>query len=108
VHLVPTIAVRVLARDTGRVMAYSSDTAPCESVARLVQGAHVLVHEATGPTIGHSSPAQAAAVARNAGVERLILIHYPVDADRDAILREARAVFPGTVELAEDFREYEL
>jgi len=108
VHLVPTIAVRVLSKDTGKVMVYSSDTTPCESVARLVEGADILIHEATGQMVGHSSPAQAAAVARNGGVRRLVLIHYRVDADPEGILAEARAVFGGPVELAEDFREYPL
>ncbi len=108
VHLVPTIAVRVLSKQSGHAMVYSSDTAPCESVARLVQGADILIHESTGPTIGHSSAAQAAAVARNAAVKRLILIHYPVNLDPATLLAEARAVFPGPVDLAEDFKEYEL
>jgi ribonuclease Z len=108
VHLVPTIALRVQVKSSGRVLAYSSDTAPCESVARLVRNADLLIHEATGPTIGHSSAAQAGRVARNAEAGRLVLIHYPVTSDPDRLLDEARSNYDGPVELAEDFRVYEL
>jgi len=58
-HHVPTIAVRVMCKETGRTIAYSSDTEPCEALARLAQGADILIHESTGDYAGHSTPAQA-------------------------------------------------
>jgi ribonuclease Z len=68
----------------------------------------VLIHEATGESIGHSSAAQAGATARDAGVESLVLIHYPVgDTDVAKLVEEARGTFSGDVRLAEDFMKIE-
>lgn len=105
---VETMALRFEDTATGRAIVYSSDTEPCEAVIHLAVGADLLIHEATGPHRGHSSPAQAAEVARAAGVEALALIHYPVQGvDLDA-WRRAAAGFDGPVRLARDGDVYAL
>ncbi|MBN1659390.1 MAG: MBL fold metallo-hydrolase [Anaerolineae bacterium] len=102
-----TIALRFDDRQGGGAMVYSSDTEPVEAVIRLAEGADLLVHEATGGQAGHSSPEEAGDVARDAGVERLALIHYPVvDTDLEAWQRRAAARFPGPVSLARDGEIY--
>jgi ribonuclease BN (tRNA processing enzyme) len=54
----------------------------------------------------HTPPKDAAAIAQQAGVGRLVLIHYPQD--RAArILAEAQAVFPNT-ELAREGHTLEI
>lgn len=73
-----TIGLRFDDTDTGGSAVYSSDTEPCDNLVRLAAGADLLLHEATGNYEGHSSPQEAAEVAREAGVRRLALIHYPV------------------------------
>jgi ribonuclease Z len=100
VHSVPTMGLRVEARRTGRVCAYSCDTEPTDAVARLARGAHLLVHEATGDFEGHASAAQAAEVAEKAGVDRLVLVHLPPEVP-EADLAAARARVPDTT-LGED------
>lgn len=103
-HLVPSMAVKVMDKATGGAIVYSGDTAPCEPLLRLARGVDVLIHEAAGPEHGHSSAAQAGALAQRAGVGQLYLIHYPVlGADLNALQAEARREFAGTVELARDF-----
>ncbi len=75
---------------------------------RLARDADILIHEATGEYYGHSTGADAARDALEANAKRLVLIHYPsVRGDPDAILEEARAIFQGPIELAEDFKVYE-
>lgn len=106
-HLIPAIAVKVMSRETGRAIVYSGDTEPCEALARLAQGADILIHEGTGDYAGHSSPAQAGAMARRCGVGKLVLIHFTApDADLEHLRRAAEAEFGGPVELAEDFAVY--
>jgi len=103
-HLVPTLALKMSNKATGRTVVYSSDTAPCPAVARLARGADVLIHEASGEAEGHSTPAQAGQVAREAGVGQLYLAHYPASGvDLNAWIEEAQRTFEGPVELARDY-----
>jgi ribonuclease Z len=97
-----TLALCFRNLDTGRTIVYSADSEPCQTLVRLASGADLLIHEATGAQRGHSSPGQAAWVAREAGVAQLVLIHYPVlGVDLDA-WRAAASEYGESVTLARD------
>jgi ribonuclease Z len=107
-HLVPAIGMRIESLGSGQVVAYSCDTEPCDEVIRLAQDVDVLIHEATGATLGHTSAAQAGEIAQQAGAKKLYLIHYdPRSEDPELLLKEARHTFLGPVALAEDFMSFE-
>jgi ribonuclease Z len=90
----------------GRLLVYTGDTRPHLSVIRASRGADLLIHEATfggdesarALETGHSTAAEAARVALEAGARRLVLTHISSRYNRDAseLLAEARAVFPET------------
>ena len=105
-HAVPCCGLRVeTAR--GHVIVYSGDTEPSAAITRLAEGADLLVHEATGAGPSHTSPADAARIAAEAGVKRLVLVHIgPMQDGGARLLDEARAVFPNT-ELGYDGASYE-
>lgn len=106
-HAVPCIGLRIEAPDGGAI-AYSGDTRPSPAIARLAEGVDILVHEATGAGPSHSSAAEAAEVARQAGAKRLVLVHLgPLPDGGHQLLQEARAIFPAT-ELGADGGRYEL
>lgn len=102
-HLIPTIGLRLEFLRSGKIAAYSSDTEPCRQVVRLAENADILIHEAAGESLGHSSPAQAAEIAGQARAHSLYLIHYSPEKDHAGLLLEAKKVFPGPVDLAWDF-----
>ncbi|MBC7262702.1 MAG: MBL fold metallo-hydrolase, partial [Chloroflexi bacterium] len=103
-HLVPGLMIKILNKISGRSIVYSGDTAPCDNLIRLAHGADVLIHEASGEYMGHSSAAQAGKAAQRARVKKLYLIHYPaLTADLNALLAQARQEFAGEAELARDF-----
>jgi len=111
----PNMALRFEAPGRPAVV-YSSDTEPCAAVEALARGAHTLIHEATFSErrprgVGaHSTAAQAGEVAARAGVARLILAHIDagLHGELDALREEARARFPGTVEIARELVPYPL
>lgn len=108
-HLVPTIGLRMEYDPGGKVAAYSCDTEPSQVVRRLADGADVLIHEATGGSVGHTSPEKAGEIAAQAGVKSLYLIHYPPNLIDPASLRNRAAqTFGGQVHVAEDFMEIAL
>ncbi len=105
-HLIPTVGLRVEFTREEKVVAYSCDTEPCGQVVELSAQASLLIHEATGASVGHSSPAQAGEIARQAEVKKLMLIHYSKEKGATA-LAEAKTVFSGPVQLAEDLMRLE-
>ncbi len=103
-HLIPTIGLRFEFPGPQKSMAYSCDTEPSPEVVELASGTDLLIHEATGESLGHSSPAQAGKIAREAETGSLYLIHYPTgNFDAPHWIAEAKTTFPGPVALAEDF-----
>ena len=100
-HLIPTLGLR-MEFPSGRVIAYTCDSEPCENVDKLAKGAHVLLHEAAGAAKGHSSPAQAGETAEKARVKQLILIHYDNRMEEETLLSAAKGNFSGEVLLAKD------
>lgn len=91
----------------GRTLVYSGDTRPHLALLETSRGADLLVHEATfggdealrAVETGHSTAAEAARIALEAGVRRLVLTHISPRYTRDApeLLAEAKAVFPETM-----------
>lgn len=107
-HIVPAVGLRMEFFGNHHIVAFSSDTEPCQSVVQLAKDANLLIHEAAGASHGHSSARQAALIATQAKAKKLALIHYatwnkPVS---DSLLEEAEEVFPGEVFLAKDFMEF--
>ena len=86
-----------------RSYAYCSDTAPFAELADWVRGADLLYHEATFPAemaemaekTFHSTTIQAATVAKDAGVKKLIVGHYSSRFPSvDFYLDEIQTIFP--------------
>ena len=89
----------------GRRVVFSGDTRPAREIERAATGADLLVHEATflerdralADEAGHSTAAQAAALAARAGVGLLALTHRSSRYPREEVLAEARTRFAASV-----------
>jgi ribonuclease Z len=99
----------------GRKIVISGDTAPSETVRVAAHEADLLVHEATfledeaerASDTAHSTARQAAAVAAEAEVRMLALVHLSTRYFARDVRDEAQAVFPNTV-VPRDFDAVEL
>jgi ribonuclease Z len=102
---------------SGRKLVYSGDTLPDRSTVEVARSADVLIHEATfaqqeqqrAEETGHSTAREAAEVAVQAGVQRLILTHLSARyADQPGVLlQEATKVFAHCV-VAKDGYQIEI
>lgn len=88
-----------------RSYAYCSDTIPLPSIVEQIKGVDLLFHEATfanedaprAKETFHTTAAQAAEVARSAGVKKLLIGHFSARyEDESMLLQEASAIFPDT------------
>jgi ribonuclease Z len=100
----------------GRKIVISGDTMPCEEMVAFSKNADVLVHEATfdselgdiAKEYGHTTAAQAAEIAKKAGVEKLFLVHIsPRYLDYRVIENDARKIFIQSF-VPKDFQEIEI
>ncbi len=89
----------------GRIIVLTGDTAPSPGTVAAAADADLLVHDSSfaeedvqrAAETGHSTAAQAAAVAAEAHVTMLALVHISARYHVGKVLDEARAVFPETV-----------
>jgi ribonuclease Z len=100
---------------TGAKLVMTGDMGETQSVLPVVRNATALVTESTyveadvqlAREHGHLTAAQAAKLARDAGVEQLILTHISGRNRERDIEDEARAIFPNTV-IARDFDSFKI
>lgn len=98
----------------GDVFALVIDTAYCQAAIDIAKGAKLLLCESTytekhrelAKEYQHMTAKQAAHVAKEAGVQQLILTHFSARyQDLSEFLDEARPIFPNT-EVADDFKVF--
>jgi ribonuclease Z len=113
-------------RAEGQTVVHSSDTAYCEPLIDFAYNADILIHDSQmiasvrdrwkGPENidiwpilqkGHTTPAEAARIARLADVHKLVLVHLPSGVDPDKIKMECKTEFDGEVVVGEDLMTIE-
>ncbi|QSB13799.1 MBL fold metallo-hydrolase [Natronosporangium hydrolyticum] len=112
-HPVETYGVRL--EHGGGTLTYSADTAKCDSLLRLAQGADLFLCEASylddvpHPPDLHLTGGEAGEVASKAGVGRLLLTHLVTAWGSEAATFEAAsAAYPGPVEIVRPGARYEI
>jgi ribonuclease Z len=96
----------------GRTVVVTGDTRPCRGTVDAARGADLLVHDSTfgdaeqarAEETMHSTAREAARVARDAGVARLVLTHLSTRYDRQfaPLVEQARAEYGGALDVAHD------
>lgn len=99
-----------------RSYAFCSDTAYCETIIPILQGVDLLYHEATfkndlqerAAYTFHSTTGEAASIAKQANVKRLVVGHYSQRYhDLTSLLDEVQEVFPNA-DLAKEGKVFEI
>lgn len=99
---------------TGDAFAYVIDTRPCKEAVEIARGAKMLLCESTyleeekalAGEYMHMTAKQAAEIAREAGVQTLILTHFSARyRDVGLFEKEAKEIFPNAY-AAEDFKRF--
>ncbi len=100
----------------GRKIVYTGDTRPFKGLVKIAGNADLLIHDATladdlakrAKEDGHSTPSQAAQIAKKAKARQLILTHISARYDDPSeLLEQARRIFRNT-SVAEDFMTIEI
>lgn len=101
----------------GRTVVYSGDTRPCESILEASRDADLLIHDCSfsdemmdwAEESRHSTAGEVAALAKKAGVRRLILTHISsrYTDDVEPILADSKRIFENVI-VAEDLMELEV
>ena len=90
------------------VITYCTDTGICDSGLSLAANADILIHECAerpnqrNPNWQHTTPSEAAKLAKRANAKRLVLFHFSAAVyksieERKEAEKDARAIFKNTV-----------
>ena len=101
----------------GRTVIYSGDTRPCDSVLEASRDADLLIHDCSfademadwAEESRHSTAGEVAALAKEAGVRKLLLTHISsrYTDDVEPILTDSKKIFENVI-VAEDLMEIEV
>lgn len=100
----------------GRKIVYTGDTGLSKEIMKFAENADLLIHDATldnellerAQEDGHSTPSQAAEVAKKAKAKRLVLTHISARyKDLTPLLIQAKKVF-SSVDIAEDLMKIDI
>jgi len=101
----------------GRTIVYTGDTRPCEAVLEASRDADLLIHDGSfademadwAEESMHSTAGEVAALAKEAGVRKLVLTHISsrYTDDVEPILKDSKVVFENVI-VAEDLMELEI
>jgi len=90
----------------GAKIVYITDTKPCKNAIELAKNASILMYDCTFDSMkadramkyGHSTSVDAATIAKEANVEKLVLLHVStIYRDATPLLNEAKEIFPDTI-----------
>lgn len=101
----------------GRKIVYSGDTRPCDDIINISQGADMLIHDSSltddmaqwAQESKHTTAGEAAKLALDAGVRKLVLTHISsrYSESKKPIEDDARKIYPDAI-VAEDLMSIEI
>ncbi|MGH2763612.1 MAG: MBL fold metallo-hydrolase [Thermoleophilaceae bacterium] len=113
-HFTETFAMCLTSQNGSGRIVYGADCRPTDALTEFASGAELMLVEATLPrpertgVRGHLTPGEAGEHARDAGVDRLVLVHISDELDAEWARREAEEAFGGSVEVAVEGAAYDV
>lgn len=108
IHWPIPVSLGFLVEGDARRIFFTGDTSPCDAVRKAAAGVDLLIHEAmyfppgTGHYRSHSHPEQVGEVARQAGVNHLVLTHLQPKTEKERLLNDAGVHFTHRITMATD------
>lgn len=102
-HPVPAFGLRIVEKETGRVLVFTADTAYFQEIADFADQADLLMADtnffaAKTGTKWHMTTTESGRLAKAAGVHKLLLTHLPAEGDLQQLKREAQDAAGSQVE----------
>jgi ribonuclease BN (tRNA processing enzyme) len=113
-HYTETYAMCLTSTRGKGVLVYGADSRPTDHLTAFAKDAALILMEATLPRPeregerGHLTPAEAGQHAREAGAQRLVLVHISDELDPEWARSEAQGTFGGPVDVAVEGQTYEV
>lgn len=111
-HSVPAAGVQLFFVKSGTKVIYSGDSTRTKTIEEFAQDADVLIHEASfldqnqdiADQTGHCTAGEAARLARDCSVNKLMLLHIYRESEKDIkpFFEEAAKFFPGDIGIPQD------
>ena len=115
VHHIDTFAYRI---DRDKSVCYCTDSIPLDKISKFAVDCDILIHEASMPEsyaewahkYFHSTPVDAAKIATNANVKKLVLFHFmpQLEGREDLLGEEAKKYFKGEVIIPQDMMQIQI
>ena len=108
VHWPIPVSLGFLIEGNGKRIFFTGDTSPCDAVREGAAGVDLLIHEAmyfspdSGHYRSHSHPEHVGEVARQAGVNHLVLTHLQPSTEKERLLNDAGKAFTRRITMATD------
>jgi ribonuclease BN (tRNA processing enzyme) len=110
IHSMPCLAIKIKHGDKSFV--YSGDTEWTNNLVELSKGCQLLLCECNlynnqfGKVPGHLTAGEAGKIAKQAGVNKLILTHLPHHGNHNNLINEAKVEFDGVIDIAAKGKTY--
>lgn len=113
IHPVPTFALRIYERETGKVLVFTADSGYTDKLISFADGADLFLADTyfvngNENNKVHLTAKETGEIAQAANVKRVVLTHLKENVDKQLLAKQAQETFGKNVEIAQVDATYEI